>query len=312
MAFEIRPVEPRDRDALAALLERRHAAHRAAEPLVAGVDAGAAVDDVLGRAELCAPMVALHAGEPVAYLAGEVRENRFWGRHAWVDRAAQAARDHEALRDLYAAAAPAWIDAGARLHLAVVPATPEGMSPWYRLAFSQMQVIGIRAAGAGIVDPPAGVTVRLAGREELEGVARSQGRLIWDAQVGSPVFTGLEPPEWDEELAAWVDAFGGRDTLWVAERDGELLGHVYLYPAGTELGEPADAVMLSTAAVLPGARGGGIGVALATRAIAWAREAGYGAVVADWRVTNLGASRFWPARGFRPAFHRMSRMIGIG
>jgi GNAT superfamily N-acetyltransferase len=70
--------------------------------------------------------------------------------------------------------------------------------------------------------------------------------------------------------------------------------------------------MLSTAAVLPGARGGGIGVALATRAIAWAREAGYGAVVADWRVTNLGASRFWPARGFRPAFHRMSRMIGIG
>jgi GNAT superfamily N-acetyltransferase len=312
VAIEIRPVEPRDRDALAGLLAARHSAHRAAEPLLAAGDAVAEVDRVLARKELCAPLVALRAGEPVAYLAGEVRQNGFWGRHAWVDRAGHAAQDGEALRDLYAAAAPAWVDAGARLHLVLVPAVADAMAPWYRLAFSQMQVIGMRRAGGEVADPPPGVTVRPAADGELERVARTQGRLIWDAQVGSPVFTGLTPPEWDDELAAWVEAFGGRDMLWVAEREGELLGHVYLYPAGEELGEPAGAVTLSTAAVVPSARGSGVGLALATRAIAWAAQAGHGSIMIDWRVTNLGASRFWPARGFRPVFHRMSRMIGIG
>jgi GNAT superfamily N-acetyltransferase len=312
LAIEIRPAEPGDREALVGLLDDRHAAHRAAEPLLAAGDAAAELDRVLGREQLCAPLVAWRAGEPVAYLAAELRENQFWGRHAWVDRGGHAARDAEALRDLYAAAAPVWVDAGARLHLAVVPAVADAMSPWYRLAFSQMQVIGMRESGGEVVEPPAGVTVRPALLDELERVASTQGRLIWDVQVASPVFTGQTPPVWADALGAWVEAFGERDMLWIAERDGELLGHAYLYPAGTQFGEPAGAVMLSTAAVVPAARGSGVGVAVATRAIAWAAEAGYATVTADWRVTNLGASRFWPALRFRPVFHRMSRMIGTG
>ncbi len=40
-----------------------------------------------------------------------------------------------------------------------------------------------------------------------------------------------------------------------------------------------------------------------------ARERGYGTMVTDWRVTNLLASRFWSARGFRPTFLRLYRHI---
>jgi ribosomal protein S18 acetylase RimI-like enzyme len=45
----------------------------------------------------------------------------------------------------------------------------------------------------------------------------------------------------------------------------------------------------------------------ATFAAAAAR--GYTAMVTDWRVTNLLASRFWPKRGFRTAFLRLYRSI---
>lgn len=32
-------------------------------------------------------------------------------------------------------------------------------------------------------------------------------------------------------------------------------------------------------------------------------------VVTDWRMTNLSASRAWPALGFRPTFFRLHRAI---
>ena len=53
----------------------------------------------------------------------------------------------------------------------------------------------------------------------------------------------------------------------------------------------------------------GIGVALTDASLAAAAEDGYTAMVTDWRVTNLLASRFWPTRGFRPAFYRLYRSI---
>ncbi len=42
---------------------------------------------------------------------------------------------------------------------------------------------------------------------------------------------------------------------------------------------------------------------------AWAGAHGYEAMVTDRRVTKLLSSRFWPARGFRPTFPRLHRLI---
>ena len=63
---------------------------------------------------------------------------------------------------------------------------------------------------------------------------------------------------------------------------------------------------------LEAARSQGLGRLLTSHVLAWTSEAGYRAVTADWRETNLLASRFWPARGFRPIFQRLHRVIGIG
>ena len=75
------------------------------------------------------------------------------------------------------------------------------------------------------------------------------------------------------------------------------------------LGLPERASYLAFASTLPEARGSGIGVALTDASLAAAAEDGYTSMVTDWRVTNLLASRFWPKRGFRPAFYRLYRSI---
>jgi GNAT superfamily N-acetyltransferase len=312
MEVEIRPIGDADVAQMAALLRARHRAHRAAEPLLAADDATAELEQLLGG-DAVSGVVALRGGELVAYLAGEVRENEPWKRHVWIGPAGHAARDPEPMRDLYAAAAPGWVEAGARLHLAMVPALPAMIDPWYRLGFAQMQLHGIRPARGEPSQPPAGVSIRQGGRDDLERVATTLGGLIWEHQALSPTFTGLQPPPAETRAADWREVFADpSETLFLAERDGRMVGHTLLHRPDPALGTPLDAVSLATAAVVPHERGRGIGLALTAHAIRWARGAGYGAVVTDWRVANLLSSRFWPARGFRPTFFRISRMTGIG
>jgi GNAT superfamily N-acetyltransferase len=312
MPIEIRPIGDADERQLAELLHARHAAHRAAEPLLAADDASAELERLLGG-DAVTGVVAVRGGEPLAYLAGQVRENDLWHRHVWIDYAGHAGQELEPIRDLYAAAAPAWIDAGARLHLAMVPALAEMMDSWYRLGFAQMLQHGIRQSGGEPAQPPSGVTIREGGKDDLERVAETQGRLIWEQQALAATFTGLTAPSAETLLADWQETFiDPSDTLFLAERDGEMVGHTLLYRPEPALGIPSDAVRLATTAVVPHERGRGIGLALSRHAISWAAGAGYGTVITDWRVANLLASRFWPARGFRPTFSRMSRMTGIG
>ncbi len=68
-------------------------------------------------------------------------------------------------------------------------------------------------------------------------------------------------------------------------------------------------MLLDWAATRPEVRGSGAGVALTQAAFAWAHERGHATMVTDWRVTNLLASRFWPARGFRETFLRLYRHV---
>jgi GNAT superfamily N-acetyltransferase len=300
MAIEFQPIAEADPARLAPLLEARHRLHRAAEPMLAAANAQAAVRAVLAP-ESASGVVAVRGDEVVGFLVAELRETEFWGHHAWIDYAG------------YAAAAPAWIEAGARLHLPLVPALGELLDPWYRLGFGQMQEHAIRASGASEPVLPDGVTIRAAGKADLERVADELGAVVWDHQMLSPTFSGASPLEPERIRADWLQAFEDpSDMLFVAERGEELLGHVLLYHEPPPLGVPRDAVNLSLMAVAPAARGQGVGVALSDHACRWAAESGYGSITIDWRVANLLSSRFWPARGFRPTFLRLHRMVGIG
>ena len=204
------------------------------------------------------------------------------------------------------------MDAGAKLHLALVPAVPELVEPWLRLGFGHMQAHGLRESGAEGTPPPAGVSIR-SGRLGDLAAARTLMPLIWKHQTGSPTFTGMEIPSEEETMADWEETLADPTyTYFVGDLDGRLAGHLLLYPEEPDLATPPGSVYLAVAATLPEARGRGVGLALTEHALAWAREAGYTTVHTDWRVPNLQSSRFWPRRGFRETFYRLARQVEIG
>ena len=212
----------------------------------------------------------------------------------------QAEGDSEAIRGEYARRAAEWPP----LHFAIVDdPTPEALDPWYRLGFAQMHAYGMRASGSERASAP-GVAIRLGGIDDLE-TALTIDRLIYDAQAESPSFSA-EPYVEDGRRREWVETLEAGDVRYlVAERGAAAVGHLTLYP------DPHDdeALHIASTAVLPEARGAGVGVALTTHALALAREDDVPRVWTNWRVTNLVASRFWPARGFRVARLRLVRRL---
>jgi ribosomal protein S18 acetylase RimI-like enzyme len=174
-----------------------------------------------------------------------------------------------------------------------------------------MQAHGIRESGSS--EPlPAGVSIRPGSIADL----RAQPALatqIWEHHTRSPTFTGMTLPDAERYLADWEEALAADGVAYfVAEIDGQVVGHLAVEPEQPDLARPPGSVYLSIAATLPEARGRGAGVALTEHALRWAREAGYEAVHTDWRVANLESSRFWPRRGFRETFYRLARRVEIG
>ena len=207
--------------------------------------------------------------------------------------------DPETIRGAYAEQAPGWPP----LHFAISKPAPEALDPWYRLGFAQMHAYGARPSGGEQVDVP-GVTLRAGGPDDLETAIRVD-RLIYEAQADPPSYSSYELDE-GEHRRTWAESLADGDLHYVvAERDGAPVGHATIYP------DPEDeqALHLASTAVLPEARGAGVGLALTSHALAYAAEHGFARLRTNWRVTNLGASRFWPARGFEVTHIRLVRRL---
>jgi GNAT superfamily N-acetyltransferase len=292
-------------DGAARLLAERHERHRAAEPLLP------AIEDFRPHVEAARGdgVAALRGGELVGYLLAEPSDDPTFGVHVWLDRASHAARNPKLIRDLYAAAADPWVEEGHTRHYVVVPALDEVAAVWFALGFGQQQAHGIRASGASPPAAPAGLTISRGGVELLDAMT-PLASLIWTHQSLSPVFSGVPLPSSAELRRDWEEALRDPEVAYfLAERHGRAVGHALTYPARARLGTPPLTLDLAVVATMPEERRTGVGVALVEHVLGWARAEGYDAVVADWRVTNLLSSRFFPRRGFRPIFLRLYRSI---
>ena len=298
------------------LLGDRHRAHRAAEPLLPpryeNAEAAAAEVEALTRSEGASGAIALRGTRVVGFLLGVRKRDDVWGANVWIETAGHAVEASEDLRDLYGATAARWVEEGRDRHYALVPATDLALlDAWSRVSFGQQHAYGIREVPD--VAWPDGV--RRAEERDLDALVEL-APLLQDHQSLAPVFGGGLPQESEEELRAGILEDLAKDELGdlVAERDGRIVGAFQIVPAelsGMHVGlaRPEGAAFLGWAATRPDVRGSGAGVALTNAGFAWARERGYGTMVTDWRVTNLLASRFWPARGFRESFLRLYRRI---
>jgi GNAT superfamily N-acetyltransferase len=308
----IRPFTVEHVEDASELLADRLARQRAAEPLLALDDPAAALRGLLERGHEGA--VAVRDGGVEAFVLAEFEDDEDFGRNAWIDAAGSATRDPEVLRDVYGFLAERWVEDGYRRHYAVVPVLPENLEPWYRLGFHQMHVAaGIVETRSELPELPDGVSIREAGIEDLDDIVRIDV-LIFEHQRTAPSY-GLMDMEADMEdrRLGWAELLKEEGRRhFVAEMAGRIVGHTGLSIPGQQFGIPAGSIELESTAVEPDLRVRGIGVALVAHAFAWAHDHGYPVIRTDWRVTSLLASRFWPARGFRPVYLRLHRAIGIG
>lgn len=222
-------------------------------------------------------------------------DNSYWGPHVFLEGSGTA----EEIRGAYARDSAAWPP----LHFAIAETTPEALDPWYRLGFAQMHAYGKRESGGERAVAP-GVAIRRGGPEDIETALRID-RLITEAQAVSPSYSAVAAEE-SPDRASWEETLAAEDTAYfVAEDESGVVGHTTLYPDPIH----TQALHLASTAVVPAARGRGIGVALTTHALAYTAEQGFPELRTNWRVTNLAASRFWPARGFQLTHIRLVRRL---
>jgi predicted N-acetyltransferase YhbS len=305
---EIVPFADEHLDGAAALLGERHARHRAAEPALPEIADFRRHVDAEWQIEGTSGAVAVDGDEVVGYLLGPPGED-FLGPHVWSYVAGQAVRDPELSRDLYAAAAGRWVDEGLTRHFVFVPAFRDLVDPWLHTSFGISGALAARETGPER-QPASEVVVRASTPEDTPAAAAFD-RVLAQHLREPPSFSFYTLPSEQEYLDEWRDVHEEEQfTLFVAERDGRIVGHLLLYrrPADN-LRVPPDSIDLANAATDPGLRGSGIGLALTAHALRWAHEYGYPTMITDWRMTNLFASRFWPRRGFRETFLRLYRSI---
>jgi ribosomal protein S18 acetylase RimI-like enzyme len=314
--LEIQPFSEEHLEAAAGLLEQRHARHVEAEPLLAKENDFRAEIRALLDAEGSSGVAAIRDNRVAGYMLGIPKNEAMWGAsNVWVDYAGHAAEEPELVRDLYAAAAANWHEAGRDRHYALVPATdPELVDAWFRLSFGAQHAAGIQETPERTDGAPPGVVVRRATADDVDAVVRLDFELPRH-QEHSPVFG--PGPTWTEEESReefLADVDDAKQGILVAEVDGQIVSLLIMVPIEKSsqhkgLAQVENAAFLGFAATLPEARGSGAGLALTNAGLDWAREQGYPVVVVDWRETNLLASRFWPRRGFRRTFLRLYRSI---
>jgi ribosomal protein S18 acetylase RimI-like enzyme len=304
----IRAFRDDDLDAAAELLAERHARHRGAEPLLpAEVDFRAQVESEW-KADGATGVISADGylfARPLPYGHGE--GGLTWmiagiGGHA-------VTGDPENARDLYAAAAGSWTEAGHERHAVFVPSHDEPLvDAWFRLSFGASAALAMRET---VPERPAasGVEIRPGSPEDLETAARLDMEMR-TSMGPAPSFS--QPGSWTHEqyVEDWRDTWDeNRFVHFVAELERRVVSHILLYKRPHDLRVPRESIDLAGASTLPAARGSGAGRALTEHVLHWAHEHGYPVMTTDWRMTNLLASRFWPKRGFRPTFLRLYRAL---
>jgi GNAT superfamily N-acetyltransferase len=106
-------------------------------------------------------------------------------------------------------------------------------------------------------------------------------------------------------LAEFARAATDRERIWIAERNGRIVGCVAIVAAGPETAQ------LRWYLVHPDARGAGLGKRLLHEAVAFCREQGYANVILWTESTLTTAAHVYRSAGFRKVEAKPGRLGGL-
>jgi GNAT superfamily N-acetyltransferase len=192
---------------------------------------------------------------------------------------------------MYAQLASAALDRGVLDHLVHVPVDSAAEVAWAALGFGRVNAVAVRDLAPTGRDA-AGVEVRVAGPGELDVVDR-----LVDEEAAfharSPIFRPYVRAQTVEAVRAELaeQLAGDAHAFLVARRDRRDVGVLSIGPGlGSPLYIPDGGAYVAATAVLPEARGSGVGAALADAAFAWAGGRGYRAACLHFATSNATSS----------------------
>lgn len=197
-----------------------------------------------------------------------------------------------------------------------------------RSAFKKLNALSDKQAQVILQDLPPSASIQLVDcMRTIEGLLtnndqRRQPYILRPHRVGDMGWIvyreGLGYAEqygWDETFEALVarivDQFitnfdPSRERCWIAEIDGQNVGHIFLVKHPDEQGT----AKLRLLFVEPSARGMGLGDALVKECLRFARTAGYEKVVLWTQSILVGAHRIYERAGFRLVNETPHRSFG--
>ena len=222
---------------------------------------------------------------------------------------ASEADPYAAYHALYAAHGDRLVDLGITDHTVHVPAGDRRvLDAWASLGFGRSHAFAVRDLAP--VDARS-VDVRIATADELdtvEALSDEESRFHAQSPIFTPYVRELTRGSVRAELASGLAA-DDRSFL-VARVDGEDVGLLSIGPGfGSPVCTPPGAAYIGQTAVVPDARGRGIGAALLARAVAWASEHEHDSLVLHFATANANSSAFWTGQGFETVMVQLRRRL---
>lgn len=226
--------------------------------------------------------------------------------------AARAGMEYDVYREIYAALAEEFVRRGIFDHAINVPATDaETIDAFNSLGFGRTMACAIRG-----VDPversAATIDIHQASGEDYP-VIEALGEELTLHHARSPIFNPFvrESDPASHEFIKGLLNDADANAHWVGYDNGRPLGmNTFMQPFFlSPMTVPEKTIYLFLGVVTGDARMGGVGSAILSQGVTWAREKGYHNVALHFATANLSGAKFWQSSGFKPVEFGMRRHI---